>query len=151
MSRRFNVNVTKGLINMFHEEISKKPENETQGSWDKYNIVSFEPKDIDANHTVDGDFVLTPTYNVEKLFNLYDSYVPTERRLFHLEYDASEFQGILTIDELMIKLEKDHYFDKDFWSVHSSKEGARKDFESYKLKDGTNIAYEMLWGLKRIV
>lgn len=151
MNRKYKATTTEKLWHMFHDIMSQKPEEKKENRWDKYLVARIEEKDIDKEGYINSDFKLSESYTVDKLFELYDKHVPLERRLFCLEYDAHEFQGIFTIEELMIKLEKDHYFDKDFWSYHKSKEDARKDFESYRLDDVMNIAYERLWGVSRIV
>lgn len=106
---------------------------------------------IEDNIAIRADVQVTEYFTVENVFDLYDKYVPKEKRLFTLEIDAYYFEGIFTIEELINKLEKDGYFEKDFQSWHSTEEEARKDFENWKLHDSQNIAYELLWGFVRIV
>lgn len=149
MIRKYRKGVVEELMYMFHNEITLKSEENRTDEWDRnYNSNEFV---WDKDNKISSDFKITPEKTVEDLFELYDENVPKERRLFVLHYDASLFQGIFTIDELIEKLEKDHYFDDNFWSYHRSKEEARKDFEDYKYRDGMNIAYEALWGVERIV
>lgn len=106
---------------------------------------------IEDNIAIRADVKVTECFTVEDVFDLYDKYVPKEKRLFRLEVDAYYFGGIFTIDELINKLKKDGYFEKDFWSWHSTEEEARKDFEKWKLHDSQNIAYDRLWGVMRMV
>ncbi len=106
---------------------------------------------IEDNIAIRADVKVTEYFTVEDVFDLYDKYVPKEKRLFTSEIDAYYFEGIFTIDELINKLKKNGYFEKDFWGWHSTEEEARKAFENWKLHDSQNIAYELLWGVMRIV
>ena len=113
--RNYSVETTIKLYGMLRYELSKKEPENKNNKWDNnYSCVQYD--EIKKNHIkgyeklISSDFVLTENNKtVEDLYNLYDSYVPKERRLFSFHTDADDFEGIFTIEELLNKLSEGYY------------------------------------------